>query len=298
MSDDRPGRRRGGAHRRKSEPRWRRRRESEPGGAPADAEHAVAELPADVAQPVTEQGAPAERSAAGQQEDGAEHRVEERPAGDDGERAGWLTSPPLREEPWAGLPEGREEPSRARRLTWRGTRLVALVLAVAALLVLGGLNIVARLYPGPPTNPYATASTKAAVAAATAVAVPILSYDYQTIGKQESTVRPLVTASCASEYANLLATTVTPLATQNKATQQAAVLAAGVSSASANAVTVLAFVQLTSSNSVKTGKAINEAQLSLSMVRQHGRWLLAGTSAGGSPDAGPPSCGGVGAPTK
>lgn len=221
--------------------------------------------------------------------------AEEPQAGGD-DHAGWLTSPPLREEPWAGLPEAPR--AAGRRPTWRGSRLVLLALAVAAALVLGALNIVTRLYPGPPGNPYTSASTKAAVAAATAAAVPILSYDYRTIGQQESKVRPLVTASCASEYGKLLTTTVAPLAVQNKATQQAAVLSAGVSSAGANAVTVLAFVQLTSSNSVKTGQAINEAQLSLSMVREHGRWLLTGTTAGGSPDVGPPSCGGVGAAAK
>lgn len=190
---------------------------------------------------------------------------------------------------------GRAGRARNRRpaLTWPTVRLGALALAVVAALVFGVLTLVTRVWPGPAGNAYTSSSTKAALAAASAVAVPILSYDYTTIDKKAAQLAPLQTASCATQYQQLLATTVEPLAVQNKATQKAAVLAVGVSAASQKAVTVLAFMQLTSSNSVKKGTAINEAQISVSMVKQHGRWLLAGTSANGAGNGGTPSCGGA-----
>lgn len=191
----------------------------------------------------------------------------------------------------AGTAPGLARTSLLR--AWPGLRLGALALAVVALIVFGVLTIYTRLWPGPAGNPYTSASTKAAVAAATAVAPPILSYDYTTIDKKAAAVAPLQTATCARQYQQLIVSAVKPLAVQNKATQQATVLAAGVTTASKDAVTVLAFMQLTSTNSVKTGKAINEAQISLSMVKQHGRWLLAGTSANGAGGGGAPSCGGA-----
>lgn len=172
-------------------------------------------------------------------------------------------------------------------------RLVLLGLAVVAALVLGVLTLLTRVWPGPAANPYTSASTRAAVAAATAVAPPILSYDYTTIDQKVAQLAPLQTTTCATQYRQLITSTVKPLAVQNKATQRAAVLAAGVTSATSKTVTVLAFMQLTSTNSVKTGKEINEAQISVSMVKQHGRWLLAGTSANGAGSGGPPSCGGA-----
>lgn len=199
----------------------------------------------------------------------------------------------------SGPRPARSHASRARpragRLapTWPAARLALLSLAVVAALVFGVLTLVTRVWPGPAGNPYTSASTKAAIAAATAVAPPILSYNYTTIDQKAAQLAPLQTAACATQYQQLITTTVKPLAVQNKATQQAAVLAAGVTSASKNAVTVLAFMQLTSTNSVKKGQEINEAQISVSMVRQHGRWLLAGTSANGSGSVGHPSCGGA-----
>jgi len=203
-----------------------------------------------------------------------------------------------------GGPVGEPGPRRSRRRprrvrnhraagVWPSTRLVVLALAVFVALVFGVLNLVARVWPGPAGNPYASGSTKAAIAAASAVAAPILSYDYTTIDKKAAQLAPLQTATCATQYAQLLTSTVKPLAVQNKAKQQAVVLAAGVTTASKNAVTVLAFMQLTSSNSVKKGTAINEAQISVSMVKEHGRWLLAGTSANGAGNGGTASCGGA-----
>lgn len=183
--------------------------------------------------------------------------------------------------------------TRRPALSRRGVRLTALVVAVVAALAFGVLNLVTRVWPGPAGNPYTSSSTRAAIAAATAVAAPILSYDYKTIDEKAGQLAPLQTATCATQYQQLLTTTVKPLAVQNKATQKGTVLAAGVSAASAKAVTVLAFVQLTSTNSVKKGTAINEAQISVSMVKQHGKWLLAGTSANGAGNGGTPSCGGA-----
>lgn len=196
-------------------------------------------------------------------------------------------------EPEAVRSHSGRAKSRRTALSWQGARLVALVAAVVAALVFGVLNLVTRVWPGPPGNPYTSSSTRAAIAAATAVAAPILSYDYKTIDEKAGQLAPLQTATCATQYQQLLTTTVKPLAVQNKATQKGTVLAAGVSAASAKAVTVLAFVQLTSTNSVKKGTAINEAQISVSMVKQHGKWLLAGTSANGAGNGGTPSCGGA-----
>jgi Mce-associated membrane protein len=174
------------------------------------------------------------------------------------------------------------------RSAWQRSREPLLILALTAALVLGGLNIWTHFVRSP-TNHLTSSSSKAAAAAASAVVVPLLSYNYSTINGQVATVRPLTTALCGTQYANVINKVVEPLATQNQAVMAAQVLSVGVRDASADRVDVLAFVQTTSSSKAKTTKEINEIQLTLTMVKQHGKWLLASTSANGSGQS-TPSC--------
>lgn len=118
-----------------------------------------------------------------------------------------------------------------------------------------------------------------ALAAARTSAVKILSYDYRHLDADFAQATALTTGSFRTQYQATTAKAVKDLALRTKAVVTASVAAGGVVSSSADEVTVLLFVnQSTTSNRLDSAKVdLNRVQLT--MTRTDGHWLVSALSA-------------------
>jgi Mce-associated membrane protein len=142
----------------------------------------------------------------------------------------------------------------------------AVIVALAVGLVLTGL----RLRQADTTSSARTS----AVAAAAAYAVDLSSYDYRHLSHDFGIVTAHSTPSFARTFIQQ-SDALKPVLTKYKATAKATVGAVGLTSGSASRAVVLVLVSQTVSNSVqKKGPTTDRSQVSLTLVRQHGHWLI------------------------
>jgi Mce-associated membrane protein len=119
----------------------------------------------------------------------------------------------------------------------------------------------------------------AALAAARTSATTILSYDYRHLDADFRQATALTTGSFRTDYQATTAKAVKQLAAQTQAVVVAKVVAGGVVSSSTDRVTVLLFVnQTTTSNRLSAAKTdLNRVQLT--MTRSGSRWLVSALKA-------------------
>lgn len=119
----------------------------------------------------------------------------------------------------------------------------------------------------------------AALAVAKTSAATILSYDYRHLDADFSAAAALTTGSFRTDYQATTAKAVKQLATQTQAVVAARVVAGGVVSSTTGRVTVLLFVnQTTTSNRLSSARTdLNRVQMT--MTRSGSRWLVSSLKA-------------------
>jgi Mce-associated membrane protein len=152
------------------------------------------------------------------------------------------------------------------------TRLVVPIVAGVVIVALAvGLVLTSLRVRRADTTNSARAS---AVAAAKAYAVDLSSYDYRHLGHDFGIVTAHSTPSFARTFGQQ-SDALKPVLTKYRATAKATIDAVGLTSGSANRAVILVLVSQTVSNSVqKKGPTTDRSQVSLTLVRQHGHWLI------------------------
>jgi Mce-associated membrane protein len=159
------------------------------------------------------------------------------------------------------------------RRAGRGTRgdllvLVAALVTLALVLTAGLLALRAR------GEDHVDQARTAALAAAEAHAVDLLSYDYRHLDRDFARARRVLTGSFADDYAHTTESVVRPTAEQVKAVVTADVAASSVVRASPNRVVVLLFVNQTTTSTRLEGPKVDLNRVQMRLDRVDGQWLV------------------------
>jgi Mce-associated membrane protein len=167
----------------------------------------------------------------------------------------------------------KAKPSAVRR--WRPTALTAaLVVCLAALLIASALSLTMSRRDRADVS-----AGNAALAAAKTSAATVLSYDYRQLDSDFAAATALTTGSLRSDYQATTSKAVAQLATQTHAVVTAKVVAGGVVSSSATRVTVLLFVDQTTTSNRLNGPKVDQNRVQLVMQKVGSHWLVSGLKA-------------------
>ena len=117
-----------------------------------------------------------------------------------------------------------------------------------------------------------SAARDAQVAAERAV-VPVLSYDYEHLEADQEAAQALMTGKYREEYDKLFAV-LEENAPQTQTKVTASVIASGIVRATDDRVQVLVFVDRPTTNKLNAEPVVYKDQVTLSMQRVDGRWLV------------------------
>jgi Mce-associated membrane protein len=175
--------------------------------------------------------------------------------------------------------------------TGRLTRFLppALLVVAAVIVVLLAVAIGLRVSSNDRhASRYSTAARAEPVTAARTAAQALLSYDYRTIGDLAAKNSKLLTRSCAAGYTRALDDSLKPQIVPIQGVLTAAVKAAALASYGGERARVLVVVDLSSKNNQRTDTRLDQAAVSLTLLRQHGRWLVdqVSTNSGGGSGCG------------
>jgi Mce-associated membrane protein len=152
---------------------------------------------------------------------------------------------------------------------YRRLALVVIVLALAAA-VFGGYQ---HRRAG-----QRDAAVKQSLAAATAAAQAIFSYDYRSFDTSVANGQSFVTGDFANEYGQTTAA-LKPNAVKEQAVVRATVSATGVVSAGTDRVELLLYLNQYRHNANITGEKVDQNRVALTMVRVHRDWKVSAATA-------------------
>jgi Mce-associated membrane protein len=177
----------------------------------------------------------------------------------------------------------RRGPGLPRRIALRagrispGTRIaIVVVLAVLVAGVGAGCGLLAAKAS---SDAAAQADRAAAAAAAKSEIQEILTYSYKTIDADMSRASADTTGQFKGEYAVLANQTIGPQAKQQQTVNKAVVPVTAAVNSSGDQVTVLVFVDESTTNKVRPKAQVSGSQLLVTMQKVNGRWLVAQFSA-------------------
>jgi Mce-associated membrane protein len=122
------------------------------------------------------------------------------------------------------------------------------------------------------------AAVRQALAAATAAAQAVFSYDYRSFDTSVANGRSFVTGGFAGEYAQTTAA-LKPNAVKEQAVVRATVSATGVVSAGQDRVELLLYLNQYRRNTGITGEKVDQNRVTLTMLRVHGDWKVSAATA-------------------
>ncbi|MEV1290428.1 hypothetical protein [Micromonospora sp. NPDC049679] len=161
---------------------------------------------------------------------------------------------------------------RLRRTTGSGPRRIPLVPALVAATLLAAAAAGAGWYGHDRAEQRDTA-VRQSLAAATAAAKAIFSYDYRTFDTSVANGRTFVTGKFADEYAQTTAALKATAATQ-QAVVLAEVTATGVVTATASRVELLVYLNQYRRNVSTAGEKVDQNRVVLTMVPVGGDWKV------------------------
>ena len=160
---------------------------------------------------------------------------------------------------------------RPSRLPWYGA--LALGALIVAALVIDGM-----WWQSNRTHASHNTARSEALVAATSAAQKVLSFDYRTMGADVARAKATATGPFLTQYEQASASLIKELGPA-KAIVQASVQSGSVVNFAKNQVTVLLFVDQASVRQDSGQKTpvtrIDQARVQMTMVKQHGRWLVA-----------------------
>jgi Mce-associated membrane protein len=174
---------------------------------------------------------------------------------------------PVAHEP-VRTPVVHEPGERQRRPV--GTPVLA-ALAVLTVLVLAGVGVLVGAQRHQAAQDAAGAQ---ALAVARTAAVTLLSYDHRHLGADFAAGAALTAPPFRDQYARTTSQAVQQVATQTQATVVAQVAAAGVQQAGRDQVTVLLFVNQTTTSNRLQRPQVDQNRVEMTLVRSGGRWLV------------------------
>jgi Mce-associated membrane protein len=204
----------------------------------------------------------------------AGERARARRVGRDEAAAGTPAAPVGRAAATAVLSRAAPAPARAAvpsppRSRRRTVLLVTLLCLAVGLAATAGLFAYRAREAG-----RADAARTAALAAAQAHAVDILSYDYRTLDRDFARARKAITGPFGNDYAATTGKVVRPTAEQYKAVVKAEVAAASVVTAGPDRATVLLFVNQTTTSTRLDGPKVDLNRVRMTLVPRDGEWLV------------------------
>jgi Mce-associated membrane protein len=152
-------------------------------------------------------------------------------------------------------------------------RRIALILAIALALAGAGAGWWADRTAGQRDT-----DVRDALAASTAAAQAVFSYDYRSFDTSVANGRSFVTGGFADEYGRTT-TALKNTAVAEKAVVRAAVSATGVVTASRNRVELLLFLNQYRRNANIDGEKVDQNRVVLTMVKVNGDWKVAAAAA-------------------
>jgi Mce-associated membrane protein len=159
---------------------------------------------------------------------------------------------------------------RPRRRRWPGVCIAAVAVAIMVVELIALLSARDHVQSLKATE----AARTSALGAARTYAVDVASYDYRQLDSDFGTVEDNSTASFRAQFV-ASAAALKPVLTQYHAVAKARVLAAGLESASADKAVAAVFIDQTVTNTAqKSGPSTDQSRLQITLVRQHGRWLI------------------------
>lgn len=170
---------------------------------------------------------------------------------------------------------GRLLPRRVSRRRSAGGRRGTVALAVAIVLATG---VAGAGWYGHHRAEQRDAAVRQSLAAATAAAKAIFSYDYRTFDTSVANGRTFVTGHFAEEYAQTTSA-LKATATSEQAVVLAEVSATGVMTASAERVELLLYLNQYRRNSNISGEKVDQNRVVLTMIPVHGEWKVAQAAA-------------------
>lgn len=150
---------------------------------------------------------------------------------------------------------------------------IALALAVIAALAVASAGLWAHR-----GSNQRDAAVRAALAASTAAAQAIFSYDYRSFDTSVANGQSFVTGAFATEYSQTTAA-LKPTAIAEKAVVRAAVSSTGVVSGRANRVEVLLFLNQYRRNANIDGEKVDQNRVVLTLVPVKGEWKVTAATA-------------------
>ena len=123
------------------------------------------------------------------------------------------------------------------------------------------------------------AAGDAALAVARTSAATILSYDYQHLDSDFAAATALTTGGLRTDYQATTSKAVAQLATQTHAVVSAKVVAGGVVSSSTTRVTVLLFLDQTTTSNRLSGPKVDENRVQLTLQKVGSHWLVSAIKA-------------------
>lgn len=175
-------------------------------------------------------------------------------------------------------PASEEKVSLPQRIARRAGRVPSgwriATVAVLTLLVAGS-GAAAGIWDTQAANATATQQERDAAAAAAKAEIPqILSYDYRTLSADLARARADTAGEFSAQFDQLASQLIEPNAPKQQTVTKAVVPAAAAMDSSGDQVTVLVFVQQSTTNKQQPKPQVSAGQLRLTMQKVNGRWLV------------------------
>jgi len=161
-----------------------------------------------------------------------------------------------------------------RHRAWAG---ILLAIALVLVLVLVGLLVALRVKThraSPNADDRASAQTTAAMTTANSSLATLLSYTPQNVSQDLASETELLTGQFKTDYTQLVTTVVAPSAIRGGVTTQAVVVGSGVVTASADTVTLIEFVDVSTTSKNLPESRVSGSRLRVTMQNVDGHWLI------------------------
>jgi Mce-associated membrane protein len=174
--------------------------------------------------------------------------------------------------------ETGDKVSIPRRIARRAGRIPAgwrVAIVTVLTLLVAGTGVAAGILDTQTSNNASTQQERDAAVAAAKTEIPqILSYNYKTLSADLARASADTTGQFSGQFGVLASQLIGPNATKQQTVTKAAVPVAAAVDASGNQVTVLVFVDQSTTSKSQPKAQTNSSQLRVTMQKVNGRWLV------------------------
>jgi Mce-associated membrane protein len=174
--------------------------------------------------------------------------------------------------------ETGDKVSLPRRIARRAGRIPAgwrIATVIVLTLLVAGSGVAAGILDTQRSNNTSTQQERDAAVAAAKTEIPqVLSYNYKTLSADLARASADTTGQFSGQFGVLASQLIGPNATKQQTVTKAAVPVAAAVDSSGNEVTVLVFVDQSTTSKAQPKAQTNASQLRVTMQKVNGRWLV------------------------